>query len=393
MKNQVRRGGFTLIEVLVVITIIAVLIALLVPAVGAAREAARGTQCKSSLRQYYIGYQTFADRDPQSRLSTGATDGARDGCMDTFGWVADIVNAGVCKPQEILCPSNNGKGLEKINDYLGRSTSPSKDGADTKKTLGAGACKALGLSFGTSIGGTKFADNFLAKGYGTNHTTSWFMSRSAPKLSNTVPLSVASVGNIKGLQGTVGPLKRTTVDTSVVSSNQIALTFDGKSGDVGEAVLKEDVIGTDGTVYITAGNRLVESFSDGPIQVSGYKTWASGNASPDVTAILTNEQPTISDTATTPTSIVYAHLQDWRDMGPVHANLCNVLFADGSVKAFSDTSGDGYLNPGFTGGSGGTGVWNATNDGYGDSTQELFPANIFSGVFLSKFDKKANLDP
>ena len=189
------------------------------------------------------------------------SDFRRDGCMDTWGWVADLVNSGAAQPDEMLCPSNPLKGPEKLNDLLGQDTTDAKDGADLSRLVTASAAKTIlaasrrrrcdvrrdGRKHRPARGRgrpclyRKRLQHELFRRLALRPLGSEVSPRHHDHAAELVGILTSTSQGMKGLSTTDGPLGLVRAENSKVRTSQIPLLGDAAPGDMDEATLNRTV--------------------------------------------------------------------------------------------------------------------------------------------------------
>ncbi len=382
MDKSRKRYGFTLVEMLVVIAIIALLAGMLLPAISKAREAARGAQCQSNLRNFGATLVARSTSSPKGELCSGSFDFERDGVPTEIGWVSDLVDRGVVV-SEMRCASSPAAASKAIWQLLSFPasefvSSPCFDREGSPPYTSETGTPVLNIArhivaTGAAPDSTARADlidqHVLQQGYNTNYAATWFLlrtefhmdARGNPRLNDPrcesspgsgVDSAGRSLDDPRGRHVTRGPLTTHFLDSSDAPGNSIPLLCDASatrilSVDIGD-MLGGSYCATP-IVGVPIGNSLqIDTDADG---------------TPD--AVNPHYMKVPSFAAGTPREGTKGWLkvwnhdtrQDYRGMSPHHLGVVNVVMADGSVQSFFDENRDGFLNNGFDRKPSGPPVW------------------------------------
>jgi prepilin-type N-terminal cleavage/methylation domain-containing protein len=112
-QKTLYQKGFTLVELLVVISIIALLLAILMPALGKAREQGQKVVCMSNTKQLQLGWSVYAENN-NGKLVFGSTTRVRQSGWHKLTWQISALHS---EPSWVACPwytNENEEGAGEI---------------------------------------------------------------------------------------------------------------------------------------------------------------------------------------------------------------------------------------------------------------------------------------
>jgi prepilin-type N-terminal cleavage/methylation domain-containing protein/prepilin-type processing-associated H-X9-DG protein len=354
--------GFTLVELLVVIAIIGVLIALLLPAVQAAREAARRSQCTNNLKQLALACHNkhdVAKRFPSAGVqkeyyqdnlnSTGMGLASGKLYCHRFSWVA------------VILPFIEQNALAQIVDANAKGEL--KDTTGTVAVMSPWTASYQdGLLFGARIGTLLCPSDPESRTAPTNGTESQPTSYrgclgdqrydiggflSGTPTSAALPLPSATNNSIYNCRGVFARGDICPVDISAVSdgtSNTIMFSEMAIApfGDSNPTTIRGGFADNDGVVTKTPSicnaRRNGKDFTGGSVSNGSGETASSGRRWSDSQAgytgfytILPPNSPSCSSNTTANINLLLATANSY------HTGGVNVAMADGVVRFVSET--------------------------------------------------------
>lgn len=355
-----KRTAFTVIELLVSITIIGILSSLLLPAINNAREAARKTQCASNLRG--LGTSLFTvPKKIDAPYCTGNFDWLEDGVVTEVGWVADLVNIQV-PVSEMRCPSNGAQMSATYDQLINANIGAGSFNGDSinfacvdidgeqpyvnevGKTVKS-ACRLIAennLAPGSQQRIALINERIRLAGYDTNYAATYFLvrgelnldengnpSRNRASCGPNPATTQLTANQLRSKHLGTGPMGARSLDVAKAPSSSIPLLCDAKASTFLSHSIGDRV----------AGEPLARTIVGGPIQLNTLRPPAPFPAG-------TPRQGTggwwkVWGLQTR---------QDYRGMFPLHKGSCNVFMADGSIRQLHDANGDGFINNGFPAG-------------------------------------------
>jgi prepilin-type N-terminal cleavage/methylation domain-containing protein/prepilin-type processing-associated H-X9-DG protein len=338
--------AFTLIELLVVIAIIAVLISLLLPAVQAAREAARRIQCVNNLKQIGLALHNYQDANGVFPMTTTAARSGPGGvCQNGFySWHAGILPH--IEQQTLANALNfmigNAENCGSMAVYDQAILSAGHPNATVSQTIIAGfLCPSDSYTITDTMGSARTAPQNYAGNAGWTPDTSGLNAG-------------GSIGKHNGFIGLVNPVRNVAWHSGPVSINQI---YDGTSNTV--AVAERRIVRASSSTDINAMFREPETTSSFCAGSSGrtrtlaaWVPYCKSVSLPDPAWTVYHGRSWLS--GWTRTGSIYMHVMPMNERNchlyggeddgnnmitasSNHSGGINLLFADGSVRFVKST--------------------------------------------------------